>query len=211
MTIKVFIADDRQMLLDGFALAITNLGFGIAGMTTDVLQIKKLFLASKADVLVCDIRFNQEIDGLQTIAEILAERKDAKAIVLTQFNDSLIVERAFQIGALGFISKDDPMEVLGEAIKSVHKGERYLSSAVAKNMAWNSLSPNNPSKILSERELALFVSLANGATPQEAQDLAGISYRTFVNVVAEIKNKLGLRTYSDFTKLAIKFGMVTLN
>lgn len=211
MTIKVFIADDRQMLLDGFSLAIKNLGFEVAGLTTDVHKVRELFLASDADVLVCDIRFNQETDGLETIREILMERKDAKAIVLTQFSDSFIVERAFQVGALGFISKDDPMEILGEAINSVFKGEKYLSSAAAKNMAWGSLSPNNPSKVLNARELLLFVSLANGATPQEAQDLAGVSYRTFVNVVAEIKNKLGLRTYSDFTKLAIKFGMVTLN
>lgn len=210
MTIKVFLADDHQMLLDGFALAIKNLDFEIAGLVSDAYKVKEQFFASNADVLVCDIRFNQEIDGLEAIKGILAERKDAKIIVLTQFNDSFIVERALQIGVLGFISKDEHVEILGEAIKAVHKGERYLSNAVAKSVAWSSLSPTNPSKVLNERELTLFVSLANGATPQEAQDLAGISYRTFTNAIAEIKSKLGLRTYSDFTKLAIQFGLVNL-
>ena len=41
------------------------------------------------------------------------------------------------------------------------------------------------------------------------QDLADISYKTFTNAVAEIKNKLDLRTFSDFTKLAINFGLIS--
>lgn len=210
MTIKVFLADDHQMLIDGFALAIQDLGFEIAGSTTDGRKVKDLFIASGADVLVCDIRFNQEIDGLEVAKDILAERKDAKIIILTQFNDSFVVEKAFQIGALGFLSKDEPMEILSEAISVVYKGERYLSSAVARGVVWGSLLADNPSKALSERELVLFVSLANGATPQEAQDLAGISYKTFITSTNAIKSKLGLRTYSDFTKVAIKFGLISL-
>lgn len=211
MTKKVFLADDHQMLLDGFALAIKNLGYEIAGVATDVHKVKEGFLASKSDVLVCDIRFNQDIDGLEAIKTILADHKDAKTLVLTQFDDSVIVEKAFQIGVLGFVSKDDPIEVLGEAIETVFKGERYLSNAVAKNVAWSSLSTKNPTKALNERELQVFISLANGATPQEAQDEAGISYKTFTNVIADIKQKLGARTYSDFTKLAIQFGLITLD
>ena len=210
MTIKVFLADDHQMLIDGFALAITELGFEISGSTTDAHLVKESFLASKADVLVCDIRFKQAIDGLGVAKDILDGRKDAKIIILTQFSDSFILEKAFKIGVLGFLSKDEPMAILAEAINTVSKGERYLSNAVARGVVWSSMALDNPSKALTERELLVFISLANGSTPQEVQDLADISYRTFINATLEIKNKLGLRTYSDFTKVAIKFGLISL-
>ena len=198
------------MLIDGFALAIRDHGFEIAGSTTDSHKVKELFFASEADVLVCDIRFNQPIDGLEVVKDILSERKDTKIIILTQFSDSFILEKAFKIGVLGFLSKDEPMAILAEAINTVSKGERYLSNSVARGVVWGSMALDNPSKVLTERELLVFISLANGSTPQEVQDLADISYRTFINATFEIKNKLGLRTYSDFTKVAIKFGLISL-
>ena len=131
----------------------------------------------------------------------------AKIILFSQFDDEYIIEKAYRIGILSFVRKDE-VDILVEAIQTVAQGKQFLSPLIAKKLAIESIQTQNPNKLLTPQELRTFVLIADGYSPKELIEKLDLTYKTIIIMIRTIREKLGVDSYSEFTKIAVKYGLI---
>jgi len=205
--IKVFLADDHYLLLEGFTNHLLRHPIDVVETSVTLEGLPEKFIASKADVLVVDLRFNEAKTGLDIAQEILLADPSAKIILFSQFDDEYIIEKAYRIGILSFVRKDE-VDILVEAIQTVAQGKQFLSPLIAKKLAIESIQTQNPNKLLTPQELRTFVLIADGYSPKELIEKLDLTYKTIIIMIRTIREKLGVDSYSEFTKIAVKYGLI---
>jgi DNA-binding NarL/FixJ family response regulator len=121
-------------------------------------------------------------------------------------SDPVIVSRAMEAGATGYVSKEGPPENLIEAFEKVRRGETYLSHDLAVEVALlGTRGGATRFAELTPRQLQTLALVAEGKSYEQiAQDL-GVSYKTVVNTCSQLKEKLGARKLSDLIRMAIEY------
>ena len=209
--IKVILADDHELLIKGFTEALKKHDIEVVKSLTSTEKLSDEYARLRPDVLVLDVRFDEKNDsGLQACEAILAENPSAKIVMLSQFDQEYIIKKSYQMGAFSFIRKNDELQELINSIHSAYHGEKYFSPAIAKKMAFFSINPPNPIENLSERERQIFISVANGKTQQEISNEQELSMKTVNKVISDIKDKLRLERVTDFTKMGIKYHIISI-
>ena len=212
MPIRVFLADDHRLLVEGFRHALKDYDIDVVEVAYSLDGLISRYLEAKPDVLVIDVRFDSKSvseTGLDVCEELLATHPDAKIIVFSQFDDQYIIEKAYKIGVLAFVLKDESTDVLDQAIRTVAEGREFFSPQVAQLLARSSVKDRNPSKLLDEKELRAFLLTADGASLADVAETMDLSTKTVGHLLKSIKSKLDIETPADFTKLAIRFGLTT--
>lgn len=212
MSIRVFLADDHRLLVEGFRHALKDFNIDVVEVAYSLNGLINRYFEVKPDVLVIDVRFdskNVAENGLDICEELLAKDPKAKIIVFSQFDDQYIIEGAYKIGALAFVLKDESTEILDQAIRTVAEGREFFSPQVAQLLARSSVKDRNPTKLLDEKELRAFLLTADGESLSEVAEAMNLSTKTVGNLLKSIKAKLDIDTSSDFTKVAIRFGLTT--
>ncbi len=207
--VNVMLVDDHQLLVEGFEAALAKHNINVVKSLTTLNEVESNYEAIQPDVLILDIRFEgQTGNGLDTCEQVLKHHHDAKIIMLSQFDQDYIVQKAYEIGAKAFIRKDDNIKHLVEAIHNAVKDEVYFSPDIAQKLAKHSIGASNPLGVLSERQMEIFMLTANGLNQQEIAEQQSLSIRTVNKIIAEIKAALSLERQTDFTKLAIKHQLI---
>lgn len=212
MSIRVFLADDHRLLVEGFRHALKDFNIDVVEVAYSLEGLIDRYFEVKPDVLVIDVRFdskNVAENGLDICEELLAKDPKAKIIVFSQFDDQYIIEGAYKIGALAFVLKDESTEILDQAIRTVAEGREFFSPQVAQLLARSSVKDRNPTKLLDEKELRAFLLTADGETLADVAEAMDLSTKTVGNLLKSIKAKLDIDTPADFTKVAIRFGLTT--
>lgn len=210
--IRVFLADDHRILVDGFKHILVDYGLNVVDVAYSLDELMCKYPLTKFDALVIDIRFdnkNVAKNGLDACQEIISTHKDAKIVVFSQFDDLWIIERAYKAGALAFVRKDEPYEILHEAICHAAKGERYVSPVIAQKVALSTINDQNPKSLLSAIELKAFELYANGALFKDIASELKVTEKTVGLYFKSIKDKLSIESQADATKLAIMYGITT--
>lgn len=205
-------------MVEGFRHALQRYDVRVVDVAYALDDLPALFAASGADVLVIDIRFDVAVGqtGLDAIAGILAVSPNARIVVFSQFDDQWIVEKSYHLGALGFVRKDEETNILVEAIRTVAEGQTFYSPVIARQLSkvatTTTAVTQSPERVLKEgKELDIFVQLADGYSLAEVAERMDLSYKTVATTVKTIKQKLGIDAPADFTKLAIKFGLTSVD
>ncbi|MCK4140096.1 response regulator transcription factor (plasmid) [Ralstonia solanacearum] len=212
MGIKVFLADDHRLLVAGFRDVLKDYGINVVEVAYSLDGLIERYLEVQPDVLVIDVRFdskNAGENGLDVCEALLAREPSAKIIVFSQFDDQYIVEKSYKLGVLAFVRKDESIEVLTEAIRTVAEGKEYFSPEIARLLAWSAVKDRNPNKLLDEKEMRAFTLTADGASLTELSTQMDLSTKTVSTLLKSVKAKLGVESQADITKLAIRYGITT--
>jgi len=173
----------------------------VVGTGNSGQQAVDLYLSLNPDVLLMDIRMDG-MTGIEAAEIIIGKDKNAKILFLTTFSDDEYIARAFQIGAKGYILKQD-YEGIIPSVKAVFKGQRVFGDEIiAKIPAFKSESGKaGMSRFnLSEKEIEIITQVANGLSNKEISETLYLSEGTVRNYISVILEKLNLR---DRTQLAI--------
>lgn len=214
MAIRVLLADDHRLLVEGFRYALKDYGIDVADVAYRLDGLMARYNEVKPDVLVIDVRFdNRNIaeNGLDFCEELLSRDPSAKIIVFSQFDDQYIVEKSYKLGVLAFVRKDESVDVLDEAIRTVAEGKEYFSPEIAQLLAWSAVKERNPNKLLDDKEMRAFELTADGASLAEIAAAMDFSTKTVSAVMKSVKTKLGVESQADLTKLAVRYGITTLD
>ena len=129
---------------------------------------------------------------------------------LTLYGDEPYPSRLLQAGAVGYITKGCVTEEMIRAIRTVHSGQRYISSDIAQQLALKRFSKGEDSQldILSERELQIMLMITSGQKVQEISNKLCLSPKTVNSYRYRIFEKLGIHSDVELTLLAIRLGIV---
>ena len=208
--IRVMLVDDHAVVRTGFRLLLQSL--------TDVSVIAEAESGEVAcqryaeltpDIVVMDLAM-PGMGGLEALKRIRARHPQARVLALSAHDDPMHARRAFQEGALGFLSKRSAPEALLEAVTTVAAGRRYLDAHLAQKLALAEIEGGTKSPIerLSEREFEVFIRLASGATVQKIADDLKLSASTVGTHLYNIKQKLAVVNQSELTLIAIRHGLI---
>lgn len=130
--ITIVMADDHRILRQGVSRMLeADSDFKILGQAADGLEALKLVTELKPDVLVTDLRM-PEMDGVELTRKVKEAFPEIKIVILSMYRESVYVYSALMAGASGFVLKEQDIEDLDTAIKTVMQGEKYLSPAITR-------------------------------------------------------------------------------
>lgn len=130
MTINVVLADNFQMLRDGFrTLLQCHPGISILDETDNGNMVVKLTQQLQPDVLVLDVKM-PGIDGIETMRQIKSSVPNTKVLALSMYTDEDFIMKTLKAGASGYLQTDCAFEELILAIKTISSGRYYLGRAV---------------------------------------------------------------------------------
>jgi two-component system, NarL family, response regulator len=204
-TIRVLIADDHAIFRQGLATIINrDLDMQVIAQAENGEQAIALFEEHQPDVTLMDLRM-PEVEGVAAISAICAIAKSARIIVLTTYDSDEDIYRGLQAGAKGYLLKETEPDELLNAIRTVHRGQQYIPPDVGAKLVQRMGNPE-----LSERELEVLRSLAQGMSNADIAAALSIGEGTVKSHVNRILNKLDVSDRTQAVIIAVKRGIVSL-
>jgi len=137
-TIRVALLDDHAVVREGYAAVLQrDEAIIVAGLfESSAALTAALRTGLSLDVLVMDYALGaRDVDGINLIAALRSRYPDVALLVASAHDNAAIVSLVLQAGALGFISKREPLSSLLMAVRAVAEGRRYLSDISTARMA----------------------------------------------------------------------------
>lgn len=208
--IDVLLVDDHPVVRSGYARLLEAGGdIRVAAEAPDAEAGYTAYVQCTPKVTVTDLSLPGS-SGIELIRRIRARDTSARVLVFSVHDEAVVVDKAIQSGASGFISKRSAPEVLLEAVRAVAKGERYFSEDVRRVVEhrWPD-AEREVINALSAREFEVFRLLARGMSPAECAQMLNLSQKTVANYQALIKEKLNVSTSAALVHLALRLGVVS--
>jgi len=208
--IKLIIADDHQMFIDGVSSVLKKYeDIEIVETANNGYQVLDILERQLIDVVLLDIEM-PKLDGVETIKLIKQNYPSVRVIMVSMYNTKEFVSQSRKYGALGYILKESSESILLTAVRTVYSGGRYYELKVEDTIDSCMSKPEEEVSILSDREVDVMCKLAESHTAKEAGALLFISKATVDTHRRNIFTKLGINNIVQLTRYAIKHGYVKL-
>jgi DNA-binding NarL/FixJ family response regulator len=212
MTIRVLVVDDQAMVRAGFRLLLGDEpDLEVIAEAGNGREAVAEAARCRPDVVLMDIRM-PEMDGLEATRRILTTDPSSRVLILTTFDLDEYVYRALQVGASGFVLKDDPPEQLLTAVRTVAGGEALLSPSVTSRViahfarAHQQTAPKEV-ETLTAREMEVYRLITKGYSNAEIAGELYISQTTVKTHVTRLLQKLDVRDRAQAIVLAYQSGL----
>ena len=207
---KVLIADDHPVVREGvrriLQSAVEVEVVGEAGRGDDAIEAAGRL---KPDVVVLDIGMPGP-DFLEVISGLRAAHAGAKVLNLSAQPEEEFAVRALRGGATGYLTKGYAPPELVEAVRRVAQGRRYVTDALAEQLALGLVSDSAkaPHEKLSNREFEVLRLIAGGQSLKQIAALLDVNPKTVSTFRARVLEKLSLRTNADLVRYALQHKLI---
>ena len=214
MPISVVVVDDHQLVVGALKASLDKLlDIRVVGSTNHGDEALQLVEKLNPDVLVLDLTM-PGTDGLEVIRLLGEQQAAVRVVVLSMHTTPSYAARAVKLGALGYVGKSAPSSELIQAIRAAAAGERYLASPLSSDVLQEYEQRLESGKLdlfdtLSNREREVMRLTALGKTSREIGEQLTIGRRTVESYLANVSEKLGLKTRADLVRYAVRVGLVT--
>jgi DNA-binding NarL/FixJ family response regulator len=200
--IRVLIADDHPVVRQGLRVLLeVQEDMDVVGEATDGDKVAGLAAELAPDVIVLDLKM-PGMKGPEVIADLVARRVPARALVLTSVTDPAAAQAAVRAGAAGFLYKDVDPDALVRAIRSVHDGNLLLSAEVAEALIHRGPDRGTSGGLaaLTGREREVLGHITMGRSNREIARALNVAEKTVKTHVSSVLAKLGVQ---DRTQAAL--------
>lgn len=201
---KVVLIDDDQLVCMSLKTILeAEPSIEVIAVGQDGSEALPLYKQHQPDVLLMDIRM-QNMNGTEALSLLLKEFPDAKVLFLTTFLDDEYVVKAIELGAKGYIIKQN-FEHIVPALKAVHSGQNVYGDEIVQRIPELMRTPGGfdySAYDISEKEEEIIALVAEGLNNKEIAGRLCLSEGTVRNYLSAILEKLELR---DRTQLAVFF------
>lgn len=198
---KILIVDDDSLVALSLKTILETKEFEICALGNSGEQAVALYKQHKPDILLMDIRM-ENMTGLEAAEKILSEDKAAKILFLTTFSDDEYILKALDIGAKGYILKQD-FESIEAALLAVERGQSVFGGEIVSKLPELMQHKNGFSyeaEGISPKEWEITTLVAEGLSNKEIANRLYLSEGTVRNYISSVLEKLSLR---DRTQLAV--------
>lgn len=208
--LTVLLADDHAIVRMGFRLLLEGAGAARVQEADSGESALAMYEQAPPDVLVMDISM-PGMGGLAALARLLARHPGARVLMLSAHHESIVPMRALKAGALGYLSKRCQPDELVRAVRQVGQGRRYLDPELAQAVALANLSGDaDPASTLTEKEMLVFLQLAQGRSVNAVAQDFHLSPSTVGTHLYHIKQKLNISNAAEMTMVALRSGLLAV-
>jgi two-component system, NarL family, invasion response regulator UvrY len=207
--VKVLIVDDHPIVVSGFKALLEQDGHISVLQAANAAAAEQIAAADRPDVAVLDINL-PGVSGFE-LARRLLERDPAARIIMFSMNDDpVFLAQALDIGARGYVSKNDNPDSMLKAIRAVAAGATSWPAGMTEKIAY--LGERGPTgggaPRLTVRELEILRLLASGKSLSEIADMVSVSYKTVATTCAALRARLNARTQVELVRIALEQKLV---
>ena len=208
--IKVLVADDHPVVREGVRRILEGARdvevVGEVGRADEVVEAARQL---EADVVLLDIGMPGP-SYLDVLAALPGASPRTRTLILSAQSEEDYAVRALRGGATGYLSKDYSPPDLIEAVRRVAAGQRYLTAALAQQLALGVLGDGQqaPHERLSGREFEVLRLVAAGLSLKEIAARLRVSPKTVSSFRARVLEKMGLKTNADLVRYALEHHLI---
>ncbi len=208
--IRIAIVDDHAMVRAGLRQFFADQpDFKVVAEAANGRDAEEIVRKGDIDVLLMDISMPHK-SGVDALAGIRARAPEIPVLIFSGFAEAHYASTLLRQGASGYLNKDcDPEEIV-KAIRTVMRGRKYVSSAMAERLAdaVGSKTEKPAHEQLSEREVQVFLRLARGEAVGDMATSMCLSIKTVSTYRTRVMEKMKLESNSDLTYYALKNGLI---
>ncbi len=204
---RVVVVDDHALVRDSLVRALRGDGHAVVGECSNPAEALQTVAAVRPDVVLVDVNLGTDSDGVELAAELREAHPEVSVTVVSMHDDERTVRRAMEAGVAGFVSKDEPLEELLRAVRTVAGGGSYLSSRLASSVM-AMMGRGTPADHLTDREAQILELLARGERTADIADILFLAEKTVKNHLTSVYAKLGVSTAAQAVSEAFQRGLV---
>ena len=206
--IRVLIADDHPVVRAGYQRLLEQGGdIQVVADASDGQTAYGAWVEHEPDVMVTDL--SMPSGGMDLIRRVCQRSDGARVLVFSMHDSAMLVRRALEAGARGYIPKSSSPDNLVDGVRALHAGRRYLAPELPAELLQR--DPMDEAQLLatlSAREFEVFRLLAQGQSAAQCASALNLSAKTVSNHQTLIKEKLGVSTSAALVHLAIRHGVI---
>lgn len=211
--IRVLLVDDHKLVRTGIRLILEESSdIKVVGEAVSGEEAVNQAQTFAPDVVLMDVSM-PGIGGLEATRRLLSRNPGLKVIVVSVHATEPYPLKLLEAGAHGYVTKDCAAEEIVTAVRRVHAGERYITAAIAQQLALASVSrrADSPFEQLSQRETQVMLMCIAGQSPQAISDKLHLSPKTVSTYRSRLFEKLGVANDVELTRLALRYGVLDEN
>jgi DNA-binding NarL/FixJ family response regulator len=206
---RILLIDDHPLVRRGLAEVIgREPDLEVCGEAADVAEALGEVDRSQPDIAVIDLTLKTG-HGIELLERLKTRAPALKTLVSSMHDETLFAERVLRAGAKGYVTKQEPPEVLIRAIRQVLRGELYLSprmtSRLLNRVVVGSPTQEDPVQGLSNREVEVYEMIGQGLTIQQIAARLHLSPKTIETHREKIKQKLNVRSSAELNRRAVQW------
>lgn len=208
--IRLAIVDDHAIVRAGFREMLNDeLGMSIQFEAGTAEEAQSLLREHPCDVLMLDLSLPDQ-NGIDLLRTVRQRYDKTQVLIISSFSEERYALSMIRNGASGYLCKDCDQTDLINAIHTVAKGRRYVSSTtadlLAREMAGESQKPAHEQ--LSDREMQVFMRLVKGETVSVIAEDLHLSVKTVSTYRSRLLEKLGVASNAELTTYAHQHGLL---
>lgn len=204
---KILIADDHPVYIEGLKNLLNSYGFEVCGMARNGEDAVRLCKKDAPDVVLMDANM-PVVDGIEATRQIIALGADTKVVILTGMDNDSILLKAMQAGASGFLLKNLDGDALCKSLNELAEGRNPFSpgleSLLLKKIASSSKQEERPLPELKARDRKILELLSKGLTYKEISDEIELSEPGVKYHIKKLKEKLGVKKQADLAAAYVR-------
>ncbi|EIY7830328.1 response regulator transcription factor [Vibrio parahaemolyticus] len=177
---NVLIIDDQPLYSEALASLVENaINTAEVIQTTDSAEVMELVRSQRIDLIILDVVLGDR-DGMRLAKNILATGYRGRLLFVSSRDYSSLSKAAYEMGANGFLNKNEARETIADAIVSVSRGYSMFKSTH---------TPSSGDVTLSNREAMVFHYLAQGYSNKKISEQLSLSAKTISTYKTRILKK----------------------
>ncbi|BDA77219.1 DNA-binding response regulator [Leptospira kobayashii] len=208
---QVYIVDDHPLVVDALNNLISKSDDLECIGSSDTIEKAFADIENLQPTLVLvDIQLKQNQNGLQLLKKLRTSFPNIAVIIISMLTDDTFVDRAFKLGAMGYVFKEDTTTQIVEAIHTVLRGDYFVSSSQATRLLGHlyrtsQKEEKDPIDRLSNRELEVFLMIGEGMPVKEIAANMGLAASTIETLRSRIKTKLSISENEKLIRVAVEW------
>ena len=212
--IRVVLAEDHTLVRLGMRLLLESIpDVKVVGEAADGFEALQLIREHRPDCVLMDLAM-PGLSGLEATRLANAEFSNIPVLVVSMHADEAYVHQALTVGAKGYLLKGSDRAELELAIRTVCRGETYLTPAISKTIVAAlgrksaASAPTAPLELLTIRQREVLRLVAEGKSTKQIAAQLGLSTKTIEAHRGAIMERLGIRDLAGLVRFALREGLV---
>jgi len=209
-SVRIVVVDDHPLFRHGLIqLLNSDDGFAVCGEASSAGEGMDVIRKAKPHLIIADLGL-KGTNGIELTKMIVAEFPRMPVVVLSMHDESLYAVRSLRAGARGYVTKQEALGSVLEAVREVMEGHTYLSpkmaSQVISKVVVNRVAPDEEiTDRLSDRELEVLELIGAGKEVKAIAKALNLSPKTVETHRTHIKEKLNLENARQVARFAVQW------
>jgi DNA-binding NarL/FixJ family response regulator len=207
--IRVILADDHPVVRTGIRTLLQQADdIIVVAETGNGSEVFKLVEQLAPDVLLLDMEM-PGLSGVEVAMRLKAQGAPVRVLALSAYDDEEYIRNLLLHGAAGYLTKEEAIEIIIDAVRGVARGEQgWFSRRAIAQLSALTRQESSPAKELSNRELDVLRLVTAGKTNLEIGHALGISDKTVEKHIGAVFSKLQVSSRVEAAVLAVQQGLV---